>query len=177
MIDWAPTLLDYFNVSIPESMKGKSLKQTIETDIPVREECIYGVHGGHVNMYDGNYTYMRAPVSEENKPLYNYTLMPMHMNKLFSIDEIKDVELSEPVNYSKNVPVLKFRAEDKYKIYKYGSLIFDINNDPGQLSPLKDQNLEQNLIKKLIKNMEFHESPEDQYSRLGINMPKEKKIV
>ena len=61
MIDWAPTLLDYFDVAIPETMKGKSLKETIETDVPVRKECIYGVHGGHVNMYDGNYTYMRAP--------------------------------------------------------------------------------------------------------------------
>ena len=39
--------------------------------------------------------------------------------KKYSVDEIKDAELSEPVNYSKNVPVLKFRSEDKYKIYKY----------------------------------------------------------
>ena len=177
MIDWAPTLLDYFDVAIPETMKGKSLKETIETDVPVREECIYGVHGGHVNMYDGNYTYMRAPAFKENKPLYNYTLMPMHMNKLFSVDEIKDAELSEPVNYSKNVPVLKFRAEDKYKIYKYGTLIFDINNDPKQLYPVKDKALEQSLTEKLIKNMEFHESPKDQYTRLGLNMPKEKKNV
>ena len=103
--------------------------------------------------------------------------MPMHMNKLFSVDEIKDAELSEPVNYSKNVPVLKFRAEDKYKIYKYGTLIFDINNDPEQLYPVKDKALEQNLTEKLIKNMEFHESPKDQYTRLGLNMPKEKKNV
>lgn len=75
-IDLAPTLLHYFGEDIPADMQGKVLQDTIDRDKPVRQAAIFGLHGGHVNVTDGRYVYMRAPVSEDNTPLYNYTLMP-----------------------------------------------------------------------------------------------------
>lgn len=44
----------------------------------------------HVNIYDGKYIYMKAPVSEKNTPLYEYTLMPMHMRNMFSPCRIRE---------------------------------------------------------------------------------------
>ena len=43
-----------------------------------------GHHGTHVNITDGRYVYMRAPLTRENGPVYEYTLMPTHMRAMFS---------------------------------------------------------------------------------------------
>ena len=63
-IDLPATLLELFGIALPPDMQG----------VPLREATLYGLHGGHVNVTDRRYTYMRAPVEPENTPLYNYTL-------------------------------------------------------------------------------------------------------
>ena len=50
-IDLAPTVLEYFGVPVPESMLGKVLRDAVAFDAPVRETCIYGVHGGPRSLY------------------------------------------------------------------------------------------------------------------------------
>ena len=62
--------------------------ETIADDTPVREAGLFGVHGGHVNVTDGRYVYMRAPVKPEEQPLFDYTLMPTHMRGPFSVQEL-----------------------------------------------------------------------------------------
>ena len=53
--------------------------------------------GGHVNITDGRYVYMRGPVDPtQNEPLYNYTLMPNHMRDRFGVGELQDIQLAEP---------------------------------------------------------------------------------
>ncbi|SUH16631.1 sulfatase [Salmonella enterica subsp. enterica] len=59
MIDWAPTLLDYFQQPIPADMQGQPLAKVIASDEPVREGALFGVFSGHVNVTDGRYVYMR----------------------------------------------------------------------------------------------------------------------
>lgn len=81
-IDLAPTLLRYFGAHVPKDMQGKDLEATIASDRPVRDSAIFGMHGGHVNVTDGRYVYMRAPMTESNMPLYNYTLMPTYAQPL-----------------------------------------------------------------------------------------------
>jgi len=94
-IDLPATLLEYFDQEIPKDMQGSSLKETIENDTPVREAGLFGLHGGHVNITDGRYVYMRAPKAD-NQPLYNYTHMPTNMKHTFSVDEMQQVtELAE----------------------------------------------------------------------------------
>ena len=48
------------------------------------------MHGGQVNVTDGRFVYMRGPAAEPdrslfNQPLHEYTLMPAHLNSLFSV--------------------------------------------------------------------------------------------
>ena len=171
-IDLAPTLLDFFSVDIPKDMQGKSLRETLLIDTPVREAALYGIHGGHVNCTDGRYVYMRAPISSDNQPLYNYTLMPTHMRNRFRIEELQDVTLGEPFSFTKNCKTLKLKSfgipELDFSPYKFGSLLFDLQKDPGQEHPIKDEDVEKKMIAHLIKLMKENDAPQEQFTRLGL---------
>ena len=168
MIDWAPTILEYFNLPIPENMQGHSLAASIENDTSIRDSCLYGVFGGHVNVTDGKYVYMRAPLPDKTEHLFNHTLMPMHMTKLFDPEELAKAEFVGPLRYTKGCNVLKVPAKDKYKIAKFGNLLFDLENDPKQLQPITDAAVEQTMIAKMIALMQASDAPVEQFERLGL---------
>ncbi|MUZ66460.1 sulfatase-like hydrolase/transferase, partial [Agrobacterium vitis] len=71
-IDFGPTLLDFFGVSLTADMQGRPLSGVISTDEQVREAGLFGSHGGHVCITDGRYVYMRACATPENQPLEQY---------------------------------------------------------------------------------------------------------
>jgi arylsulfatase A-like enzyme len=171
-IDLAPTLLDYFHIDIPKDMIGKSLKATIASDVPVREAGIYGIHGGHVNCTDGRYVYMRAPVSSDNQPLNNYTLMPTHMRNRFSIEDLRKAELNEPFSFTKGCKVLRVPStgipELDFSAYSFGTMLFDLEKDPGQEHPIQDEKIEQRMLQLMTSIMEENDCPREQYVRLGI---------
>lgn len=73
-------------------MRGAPLGGTVATDAPVREAGLFGAYGGHVNVTDGRYVYMRAPVLPSNEPLYEHTLMPTHMAGRFAPQELADAD-------------------------------------------------------------------------------------
>ncbi|WP_240941190.1 sulfatase/phosphatase domain-containing protein [Paenibacillus sp. HB172176] len=167
-IDLAPTLLDYFQVVIPEDMQGKSLKGTVEKDEPIRKYALFGIHGGHVNMTDGRYVYMRAPVEPENRPLYNYTLMPAHMRGLFKESELLAMELAEPFSFTKGFKTMKTPAQARSEAHPFGTLLFDLERDPGQLYPIKDSDIEVGLLEEMARLMKDADAPSEQYERLGM---------
>ena len=171
-IDIAPTLLEYFGMDIPKDMQGKPLKDVVANGGSVREACIFGIHGGHVNVTDGRYVYMRAPVSADNSPLYNYTLMPCHMRNRFSVEELSRMELTEPLAFTKGCKVLKIESrgipELDFSAYSFGTLLFDTENDPQQLTPIHDEAVEKRMIDLLVHCMKESDSPSEQFERLGL---------
>ena len=174
-IDLAPTLLEFFGIERPPSMQGTPLRDTIARDVPVREAALFGIHGGHVNVTDGRYVYMRAPVSPENGPLYNYTYMPAHMRGLFSIEEFNGVTLAEPFTFTKGCRVMKIPAKgnaaapgDHRNAHKFGTMLFDLENDPKQQNPLRDQAIEQRMIQQMVSLMRWNDAPPEQFERLGL---------
>ncbi|MEE4194386.1 MAG: sulfatase, partial [Anaerolineae bacterium] len=106
-IDLAPTLLEYFSVPRPATMEGKVLKDAIATDERVHEGVLFGIHGGHVNVTDGRYVYMRGPKHPDNLPLYEYTHMPTHMRGMFSVEELQDITLAEPFDFTQNCRTMR----------------------------------------------------------------------
>ncbi|MEC0184826.1 sulfatase [Paenibacillus peoriae] len=168
MIDMAPTLLQYFGLEVPPDMQGEDLKDTIDHDKRIRETALYGIHGGHVNVTDGRYVYMRAPVSKDNTPLYNYTLMPTHMRSRFSVEELQDISLQEPFSFTKGVQTLKIKASGYQHLHTFGTLLYDLKADPLQQQPLQNPELEKQMIDMLKEKMEANEAPPEQYVRLGI---------
>lgn len=188
-IDLAPTLLDYFEQAIPEDMQGKPLRKTVSNNTPVRSALLFGQHGGQVNVTDGRYVYMRASV-EGNTPLYNYTLMPTHMRQRFSVEEMRTMTLATPFSFTKGCPLMRIetqsvRMEDRMKMLspprfieneyimkKYAettrNLLFDLQTDPDQLSPIEDLAVEARMIQLMKQLMQENDAPLEQYVRLGL---------
>lgn len=168
MIDWAPTLLEYFDVPIPQDMQGKPLRQVIEKDEPIRESALFGVFSGHVNITDSKYVYMKAPVEERKNELFNYTLMTTYMNKRFNVEELQQAEFVKPFSFTKDCKVLKVPAKEKYGVHTFGDLLFDVKNDPKQLNSLNDLEVETIYKQKLVEKMKENDAPIEQYYRLGL---------
>jgi len=172
MIDFAPTLLRFFGVSVPDDMNGHDLGDTIAHDTAVREAALFGAHGGHVNCTDGRYIYMRAPVIRDNTPLYNYTLVPMHMRHRFRVAELQDLELAGPFSFTKGCQVLKIPAAGMAAIetnpYDFGTLLFDLESDPKQRQPIRDAHVEERMARLTAELMRRNDAPPDQYQRLGL---------
>ena len=130
-IDLAPTLLEYFDVERPPDMQGVPLRETVESDAPVREAGLFGSFGGHVNVTDGRYVYMRACADASNGPLFEHTLMPTHMRRRFSPDELSGATLAGPFTFTKGCQVLRTPGGRQDNTHAHGSMLFDLETDPA----------------------------------------------
>ena len=168
-IDLAPTLLEYFGVDRTPDMEGVALRETVASNAPVREAGLFGIHGGHVNCTDGRYVYMRGCAEPDNVPLYNYTLMPTHMRSLFGVNELREMELAEPFPFTKGCRTMRTRAHSWANLYPFGTMLFDLQTDPGQEHPIHDPEAEERMIGRLVRLMKENGSPAEQFERLGLS--------
>jgi arylsulfatase A-like enzyme len=167
-VDIAPTLLDFFGLDATPEMTGSSLASVIDDGTPVREAGLFGLFGSHVNVTDGRYVYMRASVDETNQPLFDYTLMPMHMRSMFSVEELRTARLVPPFAFTKEVPLLEVPGWTMGNPFLFGTLLFDLHNDPDQRTPLRDDDQELRLIGLMLDLMRENDAPVSQYERLGL---------
>jgi arylsulfatase A-like enzyme len=170
-IDLPATILELFGVERPADMQGVPLRDTIASDAPVREAGLMGIHGGHVNVVDGRYVYMRAPVRDDNRPLFQYTNMPAHMRNSFSLDEMRTMERHPGFSFTKGCPVMKISSPGSgswSNAHQYGTLLFDIQADPQQMNPLQDKQAEQRMVRLLMNLMKANDAPPEQFERLGL---------
>lgn len=174
IVDMAPTLLDFFGVDIPSDMMGIPLRDTLENDSPVREAALFGHHGGQINITDGRYVYMRSKATEDNSPLFEYTLMPAHMHTLFTPEELQKMELATPFSFTKGCPTMKIPAKgwefvrEMMKLSPLETELYDLETDPGQLNPIKDAQVEAKMIELMQKLMKENDAPPEQYERMGL---------
>ncbi|MGM7698086.1 sulfatase [Microbacterium sp. A84] len=167
-IDIAPTLLDFFEVDITRDMQGKALRDTAATDVPIREGGLFGAFGGHINVTDGRYVYMRASATVSNEPLVDFTLMPTHMRYRTTVDELHGVELAEPFDFTKGVRTLRLPGWAIGNPHAFGTLLFDLHTDPEQRNPLRDDVLEQRMIELMVALMRANDAPIEQFIRMGL---------
>jgi beta-glucosidase len=167
-VDLAPTLLDFFGITPPKTMQGVALQNTIEKGETIREAALFGIHGGHVNVTDGRYVYMRAPVSPDNEPLFEYTLMPTHMRSMFGVQELQDIQLEEPFTFTKGCRTMKIASRPMVRPYQFGTLLFDLDADPNQEDTIINRDVETRMIELLVSVMQANDAPPEQYRRLGL---------
>jgi arylsulfatase A-like enzyme len=171
MIDFPATLMEFFGVDRPVEMQGIALGETLASSAPTREAVLYGVHGGQINVTDGRYVYMRAPASPDNAPLFEYTLMPTHMNRMFAVDELKDVEMAQPFSFTRGCPVMKIPARGSSAPHSFGTMLFDLQADPKQVHPIQNAAVEQSMIAHMVRLMQQNDAPVEQYRRVGLPEP------
>lgn len=169
--DIAETMYELYDIKDTAPTFGRSILKTINSQ-DERNYGYSGYFGGHVNIFDKKYTYMRAAVSPTNTPLEEYTLMPMRMRNLFSKEELSDVELTEGYSYFKDFKVLKIDTETLfYNSFISGHELYQ-NTPKGQVKVKIDKEIERRFCAELIKFMNKLDSPQSQYKRLGLDKTK-----
>ena len=184
-IDLFPTVLELYG--IPESdcrypLHGHSLLPLLRGEREsVRDSVIYGMFGRHVNLCDGRYTYFRAAARADNQPLYVYTAMPSTIGHYWDHEHLSDVSkiTAGPFLSYTDYPVFRIpntivsmqdfsHAFDRRYEAVEKSMLFDLETDPLQEYPLQDTALEEMLCDKLRAAMRAHDSPPEQFVRLGL---------
>lgn len=169
-IDMPATLLEFFDICLPKDMQGKPLRHVIECDKPVREAGLFGIHGGQISCTDGRYVYMRSP-KLDNKPLYQYTLMPTRhggRRSFINHDELKTMTIAEPFSFTKELNLIRFETSSPSKQYTYKTQLFDLETDPHQLNPIQDEDIEKRMILLMCKLMVDNDCPMEQFKRMGL---------
>jgi arylsulfatase A-like enzyme len=167
-IDLGPTLLDLFGVEPTDDMQGRSIAPVVESDAALRDYGLFGTFGGHVCVTDGRHVYMRASATAQNRPLYEHTLMPTRMRGFFSTQDLASAELAEPFSFTKGLRTLRTPGSAFFSAHAFGSLLFDLENDPEQLDPLIDDELELRMAQALRDGMVANDAPPSQFERMGL---------
>jgi arylsulfatase A-like enzyme len=167
-IDLGPTLLDYFSVAMTDRMQGRPLASVVADNESLRVAGMFGSFGGHVSVTDGRYVYMRASADATNRPLDEYTLMPMHMRSRYEPAELAQAALVPPLAFTREAPVLRVPSGPTGNPWPFGTLLFDLMEDPNQQHPLIDDELELHMIELLLALMRANHAPSSQYARLGL---------
>lgn len=167
-IDFPATLLSFFNISLPRDMQGKPLDGVIRDDTPIREAALFGIHGGQISCTDGRYVYLRAP-NPENTPLYQYTLMPTRhggRRSFFDSEELMTMQKHPPFSFTKGLPVMRTQSRAENGQYRYPTQLFDLKNDPQQMHPISDPDIEARMCRFMKQCMEENDAPAEQYERM-----------
>jgi len=167
-IDIAPTVLEFFGIDPSADMQGQPLRPVLHADERVREGALFGSFGGHVNVTDGRYVYMRCAAGPENTPLLEHTLMPTHMRSRFDPSELAGAQLVPGFSFTKGAPVLQIPGWAIGNPTQFGTLLYDLDNDPGQAAPLHDPALELRMAELLVGLMRDNDAPSSQFQRLGL---------
>lgn len=168
-IDLAPTILDFFDIPVPDSMEGVPLMETLSNDQEVRDAAIFGLHGGHVNITDGRYVYMRGAEHADNKPLFNYTVMPTHLGEFFSMEELSQATLHDGFDFTKGCKLLRTASPGTVMRKDLTvSRLYDLETDYEQRNPIIDMAVEHRLCNEMVKLMRQNDAPPEQYERLGL---------
>jgi len=181
--DLMPTMLDMFNLPIPDEVTGQSVLPLISgEDQSHRDIGIFGMFGGPVGATDGRYDYYIYPDDLYAPGLHEYTLMPVHIRSRMSIEELKTAELTREFKFTKGAPVMKIDAlkdarripvVDKRVIENLGTKLFDTKTDPAQDHPIEDLKIEARLKAGLVRALQLHECPSEIYDRLGLQLAAE----
>ncbi|MEM6822253.1 MAG: sulfatase [Verrucomicrobiota bacterium] len=170
-IDLAPTILDFFGQDPTSDMLGKNLKGVIERDEKVRDAAIFGYHSHRVNVTDGRYVYYREQ-SAGSHPVYNYSMMPNMMRGFVCLDQLKGIEMHPPLSFTKGCPIPRYlsrviSAESNTTPFRE-TLLFDLDQDAQQQSPLKDLQIEEKMIDHMFQLMRECDAPKEEFRRMGL---------
>jgi arylsulfatase A-like enzyme len=164
-IDIAPTVLRFFDVEPGADMLGQDLALG-----EGKPGALFGIHGGHVNVTDGRYVYMRASTDQGNGPIEDFTLMPTHMRSRFTVDELSDWEPAPPFSFTKGLRTMRVEAVGNFRInsWQHGTLLWDLQTDPSQSTPILDGDVELRMIGLLVTLLRENDAPASVFARLGL---------
>lgn len=169
-IDIPATLLDYFDVPRPQTMTGQSLRPAIERDDAIRDYALFGYFGGHINITDGEYVYMRCPREQDKAHLFEYTLMPTRIDSPFKLSELNNIRIHPGFDFTQGAQVMQIPASFGYlNPWRFGDKLFDVKHDPGQHQALENTALSSHYAQAMIPMMQQHDAPPELYTRFALD--------
>lgn len=169
-IDIPATLLDYFDVPRPQTMTGQSLRPAIERDDAIRDYALFGYFGGHINITDGEYVYMRCPREQDKAHLFEYTLMPTRIDSPFKLSELNNIRIHPGFDFTQGAQVMQIPASFGYlNPWRFGDKLFDVKHDPGQHQALENTALSLHYAQAMIPMMQQHDAPPELYTRFALD--------
>jgi hypothetical protein len=179
-MDIMPTLLEVFDAPVPKEVTASSLLPAMaDSGMHNRTANIYGVFGSAVNVTDGSHTCFIYPPDMHGGKLNQYTLMPMHMKTFFSLQELQESQWLPSIPFSRDTPVLCVPATPKSPFYNHQgpgvqhdtkSALYDLRDDPGQVTPLDDPLIEQRMRDLAIFEMKRQSAPPEYFERLNLKL-------
>lgn len=111
-----------------------------------------------------------------NQDLYQYTLMPAHMIKLFTFEELKSasraaLRLDQGCAAAEDRPQVEGRYEDALlslprEDEDTNTGLYDLEADPGQTRPLDDAAVKKRLKEALFRMMTANDASEEAMKRM-----------
>ena len=167
-IDLAPTLLEYYGLGWDHAIHGISLWPALEdSQATGREFALYGWHGSTVSVTDGNHTYLRAPATPENQPLYQYGCMPGRLDHYWPRERFHEIDCGRFLSYT-DMPVFRLPEKRPRSEFIKDTLLFDLEHDHRQEQNLAGTPIEQEYVALLKRAMRACDSPVEQFERLGL---------
>ena len=165
-INLASTILEFYDVKKPIEMIAESI-QNIEQSTD-QKTVAFGYFGSCLNATDGRYVYMRTPDYDKRHLFNEYTLMPTHINSMFSVDELKEAQLVKGFDFTKGVPVLKIPAKGLSGFSRFGDKLYDLSTDPKQTRPIDDVKVEVTILAALYRIAKENDAPSEFYEIYGL---------
>lgn len=155
-VDLFATILDSFNIPIPEGTHGMSLLPYVfqpDVGTPLRTVAVFGRYGEAMNITDGEWTLYLWPPSETNEPLCWYSHLPPQFGNVRVKDDFDGTRYSALVARGSMSSALYNVKEDPQQEHN------QYDERPDVVERLKD-NLRQFLISI--------SAPHEQFTRLGL---------
>ncbi|MEM6853420.1 MAG: sulfatase [Planctomycetota bacterium] len=174
-IDLAPTLLNFFGLEATPRMLGQDLSPVLQNDHAVRDSAIFGYFANRINVTDGRHVLYSAARANASRPeaaehCYRYTLMPTTMRGYPG--NLDQATLHPPFSFTQNMPQLRFPVDtisaETADHPADADLLFDLENDPGQTTPIEDVTLRDQMREHLAHLMKTCDAPPEQFERMGL---------
>lgn len=175
--DLMPTILDLYRLERPPEVRAQSILPTLTGASQGHETVLFGQFGGPLAVSDGRFLMFRFPENVSAVGLNEYTLSPIHMSSMFSIDELADMGLVAPFDFTRNVSVLRIAARadgvrppglDEAFDKGAWTQVFDLQNDPGQQCPIDDPTIEARLLQSALGHLAAHDAPQEIYEHYAL---------
>jgi arylsulfatase A-like enzyme len=155
-VDLFATILNGFNIPVPEGTHGRSLMPYVlqpDTGGPLRTTAAFGRYGEAMNITDGEWTLFLWPPNEKNEPLYWYSYLPPQFGSVSVAADVDGKRYSARVTRG-----------------PMSSALYNVKEDPQQEHnqyterPDVAERLKTSLREFLISI----EAPREQFTRLGL---------
>ena len=122
----------FFGLEPPPDMQGRDLAAVDRATTPCDEGALFGIHGGHVNVTDGRFVYMRAAANRERAargihPDADPHAQPVRTRRTRRVGAGRTVLVHQGVAHHCGC-----RPARSLNSWRHGTLLFDLETDPEQ---------------------------------------------